>query len=478
MKRTRQILGLVLALAGSLLTASEGEKPLPKELPPYGADRPIPPLNVAQHTLSNGLTVWLVKRPGFPKVTSYLVVRGGNASDPAGQQGLTGMMAQLLNEGTTSRTSRQIAEELQSIGGDLGSWAALDAVYLYGSSLSTGLPTLLDVLADVTQHPTFPAAEVALLKTNTLQGLQAQESMPNFQVNRAFNAAIFRGHPYRFAAIKPEVVQAATREAFIALHAQRFHPEQALLVLSGDFDEPRTLELVKADFGAWKRGAVELKPTPEAPQASVHAFLLLPRPGSVQSTLRVGRPTVPATHPDYIPLRLANVILGGSFDSRIVKNIREDKGYTYSPGGAAFAYQHGGVFYISAAVRTEVTAASLMEIFYEMDRMGTTTVGAPELQRAKRYMGGSYLFQNQMLQALTGTLATYWVNGQKPEALAEFVSKVNAVTAADIRRIGQTYFPSKDQTVVVVGDEAKARAEMEQFGPVTLLKPEGPSSKP
>jgi predicted Zn-dependent peptidase len=208
----------------------------------------------------------------------------------------------------------------------------------------------------------------------------------------------------------------------------------------------------------------------EAPASSAHQFLLIPRPGSVQSTLRVGRPAVSATHPDYIPMQLANVILGGSFGSRIVKNIREDKGYTYSPGARAAGLQAGGSYIVRADVRTDVTAASLMEIFYEMDRMGTTTVGEAELQSAKRYMGGTYLFQNQMLRALTGTLATYWVNGQKPEALSEFIPKVNAVKAEEVRRIGRTYFAAKDQTIVVVGDEGKAKAELEQFGPVQVQK--------
>jgi zinc protease len=322
----------------------------------------------------------------------------------------------------------------------------------------------------VTRRPTFPANEVELAKANTLQGLQAQEAQPSFQANRAFNAALFGNHPYRFVSITPEVVKAVTPEALRAIHAARFQPSQALLVISGDVHEASTMKLITSAFGDWKDTGDKLAPLPEAPVRSTHEFLLLPRPGSVQATLRVGRPAVAATHADYIPLQLANVILGGSFDSRIVRNIREDKGYTYSPGARAAGMQHGGSYSVRADVRTEVTAASLMEIFYEMDRMGTTVVGEDELLRAKRFMGGTYLFQNQMLRALTGTLATYWVNGLKPEAFSEFIPKVNAVPAEEVRRIGRTYFAAKDQTIVVVGDEAKAKAELAQFGPVKVLK--------
>ena len=470
MTLTRQALTLLLTASALPLCAATAETPLPKDLPPYGADRAIPALNITQKTLPNGLAVWLVNRPGFPKVSAYLAVRGGNAYDPADRQGISGFMAGLLNEGTASRTSQQIAEELQAIGGELGAFATADAVFIQGSCLSTGLPTLLNLLADVTRHPNFPEKEVELAKANTLQGLLAQEAQPAFKANRAFNTAIFGDHPYHFTSISPQVVKTTTPESLRALHAARFQPNQALLVISGDLQEAATLKLITTALGDWKAAGEALKPLKEAPAAAAHQFQLIPRPGSVQSTLRVGRPALSATHPDYIPMQLANTILGGSFGSRIVKNIREDKGYTYSPGARAAGMQVGGSYMVRADVRTEVTAASLMEIFYEMDRMGTTSVGEAELQSAKRYMGGTYLFQNQMLRALTGTLATYWVNGQKPEALSEFIPKVNAVKAEDVRRIGRTYFAAKDQTVVVVGDEAKAKAELEQFGPVQVLK--------
>lgn len=462
--------GFCLAFTGSLLAAAE-EKPLPKDLPPYGADRPMPKLDVDVHTLPNGLTVWLVRRPGYPKVSATLVVRGGTASDPADRQGLSTMMAGLLNEGTGTRTSRQIAETMQGAGGRISGFAAADAVYLGADAFSTGLPTLLEVLADVAQHPAFPAAEVALARTNTLQELQAQESQPQIVARRTFHAAVFGSHPYRFAMIRPEVATAATREAFVVLHAERFQPGRALLVLAGDFDPAAAMKLVTARFGAWKGGAAAPAPVPEAPRSSRHAFLLVPRPGSVQASIRIGRPMLTAKDPDYVPLKVANVILAESFDSRVTKNIREDKGYTYSPFGMTSAYAQGGLLTLGAEVRTEVTGASLLEMFYEMDRMGATPVPEGELQRAKRYAEGIFRFRNQMQETLGYGLAGAWVQGQGPEALTDYVAKVNAVTAEDVRRVSRAWFASKDQTVVVVGDEAKAKAELETFGPVEIVKP-------
>ena len=168
---------------------------------------------------------------------------------------------------------------------------------------------------------------------------------------------------------------------------------------------------------------------------------------------------------------MANTICAGSFGSRLVENIREDKGYTYSPGGGIAARQKGGYLTVRADVRTEVTAAALTEMFYEQDRMAATLPTDEELSRAKRYQGGLYLLRNQIQGAVAQTLASNWVNGLPPEALGEFVTKVNAVTGEQVREAGRTFYPSARQTVVVVGDEAKVKAELAQFGDTTTVQP-------
>jgi predicted Zn-dependent peptidase len=195
------------------------------------------------------------------------------------------------------------------------------------------------------------------------------------------------------------------------------------------------------------------------------------RPGSVQSQILVGRPTVTVTDPAYYPLLVANTICAGSFGSRLVENIREDKGYTYSPGGSVSAYQKGGLLRVQADVRNEVTAAALMEMLYEMDRMAATSPTEEELSRAKRYQSGLYLLRNQRQGSVARTLASFWVNGLPAEALAEFVPKVNAVTAEEVRKAGRSFFGSSTQTVVVVGDEDHVRSDLAPFGQVTSITP-------
>jgi predicted Zn-dependent peptidase len=198
-------------------------------------------------------------------------------------------------------------------------------------------------------------------------------------------------------------------------------------------------------------------------------ILVLDRPGSIQSEIRVGRPSVTAADPDHYPLLVANTIFGGAFTSRLTENIREDKGYTYSPNSSADTYQQGGLLEVTAAVRTEVTGASLLEIFYELDRMGVTDATAEEIARAKRFQSGLFVIVNQINGAVAATLSGNWVEGLPRTAIAEFVPKVNAVTAEQIRAVGKRLMTSGGQVVVIGGDAASVVPQVEQFGAATLV---------
>ena len=472
MKKTTVVCASLCLAVASLALAAE-KKPLPKDLPPFGADKPLPVPAIAQSKLPNGLSVWLVKRSGFPRAAVVLAIRGaGTAADPKDAEGLTGLLASTVKEGTTTRTSRAIAEELQTVGAEIDANGSADALSLTSGGLGSGMPKIVEVMADVARNASFPAAEVELAKTNALQELLAQEATPEFLSRKALARAVYGDHPYHTVAPAKETLQAATAAQLKAEYARRFHPERALLVVVGDFDTASVQAAITRHFGAW-RGTGETPPeTPPSPAAATTRRLFIaPRPGSVQSQILMGRIAATVTDPDYYPLLVANTICSGSFGSRLVENIREDKGYTYSPGGGIQARARGGLLTVRADVRTEVTAAALTEMFYEQDRMAATMPTDEEVARAKRYQGGLYLLRNQIQAAVAQTLASNWVNGLPPEALGEFVSKVNAVTADQVREAGRAFFPSARQTVVVVGDEGKVKAELAQFGEATIVQP-------
>ena len=464
------LLVAALVLATPLLSASE-KKPLPKDLPPFGEDKPLPVPQIAQSRLPNGLTVWVVKRGGYPRVAVKLAVRGGSAADPKEAPGISDLLADTLKEGTTTRSSRQIAEELQAVGAEVAANATADALYVTATGLGSGAPKILEIVADVARNPTFPAAEVELAKGNALQALEAQESTPEYHARKALARAVYGDHPYHVIGATRETLKGATVDQLEKEHARRFRPEGSLLVVVGDVDAAAVTAAVNRFFGTWKATGEAPAPTPPSPAAGPRRLLVVNRPGSVQSQILMGRPVVTVTDPDYYPLLVANTICAGSFGSRLVENIREDKGYTYSPRGGVQARQKGGLLTVQADVRNEVTGASLLEMFYELDRMGATMPSAEELSRAKRYQAGLYLLRNQIQGSVAQTLASNWVNGLPPEALGEFVTKVNAVTADQVHEAGRTYFPSAQQTVVVVGDEPKVRAELRQFGDAAVVQP-------
>jgi zinc protease len=466
----KMLLFAAAALVAPVLAASE-KKPLPKDLPPFGEDKPLPVPAIAQSKLPNGLTVWVVKRGGYPRVAIKLAVRGGSAADPKEAPGISSLLADTLKEGTTTRSSRQIAEELQTVGAEIGADAAADAIYVTATGLGSGASKILEIVADIAKNPTFPAAEVELAKGNALEALKAQESTPEYLARRALARAVYGDHPYHVVGATRETLQAASVEQLKREHARRFRPDGALLVVVGDVDATAVTAAVNRSFGTWKGTGEAPATTPGSPAAGPRRLLVVNRPGSVQSQILMGRPVATVTDPQYYPLLVANTICAGSFGSRLVENIREDKGYTYSPGGGVQARQKGGLLTVRADVRNEVTAASLLEMFYELDRMGATAPSAEELSRAKRYQAGLYLLRNQIQGAVAQTLASNWVNGLPPEALGEFVTKVNAVTTDQVREAGQAFYPSDLQTVVVVGDESKVKTELAQFGTVASAQP-------
>lgn len=470
MKKTAAQLAVLLLLAPLAALAADAP-PFPKDLPPYAADRPLPVPAIAKSTLPNGMELWLVPRGGFPKVSMTLAVRGGRASDPEGLVGLSDLLSATMKEGAGKRSARQIAEELQSIGGELSVSAGADAFYVAGSSLSTGAPRLLELLASVALAPAFPADEVELAKENALQELDVAESTPDYLASKAFAEAVYGAHPYRAVSAGRETIGKTSPELLRKEHARRFRPDQALLVVAGDFDATATQVAVARAFGAWKATGDPLPSLPPSPPARAREILLVDRPGSVQSTVVAGRPGPAASDADWYDVLVANTLYAEAFSSRLVTNIREQKGYTYSPSGSFTPRRAGGLLEVQADVRNAVTGATLLEVFYELDRLAATCPTGEELAGAKRYQAGLYLLRNQVQSAVATTLAHNWVNGLPSEALGEFVSKVNAVTADGVQAAGRKHFLSSTQTVVVVGDAKEVRPQLELWGAVRDVKP-------
>jgi zinc protease len=452
-------------LTASACVAAEKEAPLPKDLPPYGETKPYRLPAVEKLKLDNGLTVWLAPLTGFPKVSVAAAVRGGYAVDPKDRAGMADLLAATLSQGTNARNARQIAEVLQGCGGDLNVQADADGISLETSVLSEKVQTALDVVGDVLLNANFPDHEVDIAKQNAASTLEVREGEPEFLANRALHKAIFGDHPYSVTAPTKESIANTTASELKQEYRRRFRPDEAVLVVVGDFDQRALAAQIKKGFGGWSKPATASDvavPTP--PSNITKSAFYVPRPHSVQTALYIGGLAPTLGQKDFEAATLANAIYGGMFGSRLILNIREDKGYTYSPDSYVAPYVKSGMLVTRADVRNAVTGASFNEITYELNRVATTTPESEELIRAKRYVIGSMAIRLQGQLSLARALAQYWGRSLTPEDLARRSERIEKVTAEEVQQAGRTYFPMWRMTTVAVGEEKVIKDELSPFG--------------
>lgn len=466
---------LILVVGAGLVPcsfATEKLPPLPKELPPYGPLVPFQAPQTEVRKLPNGLTLWLVPRPGFPKVSFVLAVHGGMAADPKDRPGLSELLVGAIDQGTKAHSAREIAEEFEAAGGDLTGGSHADSIVLSVGVLASRLDTGLAALADVAENATFPASEVALAKRNAIDNLRAQEAEPGFLANRELAKAVFGDHPYSVVSPTQSSLEAATAAQLRQEYARRFRPDQALLVAVGDFEVASLVAEIERDFGKWAAPAsAPVPPVEPPPHENAHAVYLVPRPGSVQTDFRVASFGPTERDPDYAAAQVANAIYGGMFGSRLIRNIREDKGYTYSPGASLVERGQAGLLQTTANVRNAVTGAAFNEVDYELNRMATTEPSAEEVTAAERYLVGLNAIILQLEGAVASRLATLWAYGLPPDEIGKQSERIQKVTPAEAEAAGAKYFPASRQTIVTVGEEKLIEDQLAPFH-LTIHKPE------
>jgi zinc protease len=445
--------------------AQRQEQPLPKDLPPFGPEKPLQAPDAKASKLDNGLTVWLVPQPGFPKVSYALAILGGYPADPKDHPGLSQLLTATIDQGTRSRSARQIAEQLQGAGGDLSVNVARDSIRITTSVLAGKAADGLAILADVAQNATFPDSEVDLAKRNLTDSLDLQEADPNFLANRAMAKVLYGDSPYSIISPTKSSLAAMTPADLRAEFARRFRPDQALLVIVGDLSAEQMLTLVREKLGAWRAPASPaaiVSPPPLNPPP--HAVFFVARPDSVQTTLSLAAFGPKRSDPDFGAAEVANAIYGGTFGSRLTSNIREDKGYTYTPGSFLQTFRASGTLRTEADVRNAVTAPSLNEIFYEMNRLATTSPTDRELQQAKRFLVGTEAIQLQSRDAVAAELASLWTKDLPPGAIGTYGKKITATTVEEVDAAAKRYFPASRAVIVAVGEEKVIRDSLSTFG--------------
>jgi zinc protease len=405
-------------------------------------------------TLANGLRVVLVENKRLPLVSLRLAFPAGNAHDPEDRPGLTDIVAGMLNEGTQSRNSRQIAEEVARIGATLNAGANSDYTTVAASALTPFADEIFELMADVSLRPTFPEDELELTKQNTLQNLIAQRGQAAFLANERVSKVVYGAHPYHVVAPTPESVNAATREEVAAFHRASFIPNDAVLVVGGDFNRDEMLRRIEGLFGAWARGESRDAEFPAPPARDRRTVYLVDRPGSAQSNIIIANLAIARTDPDYFHALLMHTILGANASSRLFMNLREEKGYTYGAYTNLDARRDAGSFRATAEVRTPVTGDSLKEFFYEFGRIREELVSEKELRDAKNYLTGIFPIRLETLDGLIDQLVQIRMFNLPGDYLQTYRDRVQAVTREEVQRAARAYVMSDHAAIVIVGDAA------------------------
>ena len=444
----------VMMRAGALVLAATFASPaaaqFPTTPPPIGAPKAFKVPIRRTFTLPNGMKVSLTPFGTVPKATVRLAIRTGAIDETANELWVSGLMADLMAEGTATRGSRDLAEEMAGMGGGLAIGAGDDLTNITADVLGDRAAELVRVIADVARHPRFPESELPRMKQNRLRNIAIARSQPGTQASVKFGEMMFGDHPYGRSFPTEAQLQGYTIDQVKAFWAANVGAARSHLYVTGIFDAAAVEKVIRESFGDWAAGPA---PTNNpATMTTKRQVAVIDRPNAVQSTVLLGLPVPSITSPDYIKLRVTDAILGGSFGSRITSNIREKKGYTYSPG--SFISTRKGVAYWaeSADVTTNVTGPSLTEIFAEVDRLRTEAPPVAELDGIKKNMAGIFVLQNGSRGGVTGQFATLDLQGMSDDFLRTYVDRVLAVTPADVQRTMQDYLTPEKMSLVVVGD--------------------------
>jgi zinc protease len=449
-----------------------------------GPDRSTPPRPgpppalrlpaIQRKTLSNGLPVWIVELHKVPVVQVTLLVQAGASADPDGQYGAASLTAAMLDEGAGPRTSLQIADALDDLGATLDTSSGFDA-----SAVALWVPVArfheaLAIMADVALRPTFPAAELERLRKERLTSLLEARDDPEEVAQMAFPRVVY-GPDRRYGRPvfgTPGSIRALTRAELRSYYAAHYGPAGSSLLVVGDVRPDAAVAELETAFGGWKSGAGIERVPPAAlpPPRSAREVYLVDKPGAAQSQIRIGTVGVARSTPDYFPIIVMNTILGGSFTSRLNENLRERHGYTYGAGSGFVMRRSAGPFVASAAVQTDKTADALKEFFVELAGIDKPVPG-PELARARNYAALGFPAGFETTGQISGKLEEMITYHLPDEYFASYIPSVEAVTAADVERVAQTYVRPDKLAVVVVGDRRAIEPGIQalNLGPIHVL---------
>jgi zinc protease len=446
------------------------------ETPKPGPSKPLQLATPVSATLSNGLTLILSERRGLPIVAANLVLKTGSDANPLDKPGLANFVAAMLDEGTATRNALQIADQVAQLGASLTTGSSMDATTASVRSLTKNFGPTLDILADVVLHPSFPAEEIERQRASRLAGLVQQRDNPA-QVAALVLASALYGtkHPYGYAEVGTEgSVKAVTRGDMDGFWKQNFVPNNAALVVAGDISLPELRALAEKSFGSWARGT-PAQPNLGAPSTTAARIVIVDKAGSPQTQVRVAGIGAARSSPDFRPMQVMNIALGGLFSSRINMNLREAHGYTYGASSGFSFRRAAGPFQVASGIRTDVTAPAVDEIFKELRGMVERPLTEDELTKAKDAMANSLPGAFESSANAVGNFSNVFIYDLGLDYYTKYAAQVNAVTRDQTLTMAKKYLDPSKMVVIAVGDRAKIEAELKKLnlGAIEVRDTEG-----
>jgi predicted Zn-dependent peptidase len=497
MNRSRSLAACVIALACALLAACSStttqappaqqttvpaaattvtvqKNPVAKEQPPAPGPQPQVRFPKIERSQSNaGMELDTVELHQLPVVQIELVVRSGSAADPEKMPGLAHLTAAMLKEGSYKRPSAKIAEAIDFLGAHLNVDNDTDRTVVSMTALAEHFDEALALLAEVATKPAFDQKELDKLKKRELARLELQSQNPRFLANREFNKSLYGAHPYAHIDTTEDVVKRVKRTDLAAWHQSHFAPNNAFLVVAGDVTPEQVKQGVERAFAGWQRRKVPPLDYPPLASAGARKVVLVDRPQSVQSVIYYGNLALARNAPDFIPLLVANQVLGGSAASRLFMDLREKRSLTYGAYSDVDERVQLAPFSAFAAVRNEVTSQAMAAFNEHLQRIVKEPPSAEELRNAKHYLIDRFPLRIETPDKIASLVADLRTYDLPDDYWDRFGKEIDAVTPEQALAAAQKYIRPDQATIVVVGEATVTKPALENYGPITVVDTDG-----
>jgi zinc protease len=461
--RLRLILSTVVAVALTICAASAQQWPLSRPPGPLAAHAvDFPPYEIK--TLSNGLKVLVVLHHEQPSVSFRLLVRAGALQEPADKPGVANFMSGLLNQGTKTRSAGDIADAIESAGGMIGVGSGNELAFISGAVVKDQTELMLALASDMAQNPAFDPQEIDRRRGQTLSSLDVSYDDPDYLAGLVIERLIYGFHPYgRPSEGTRESIRRLTREDLVAFHRAWFVPNNSLLAIVGDLTASEAFAAAEEAFGSWPRKDVPTVPVMEPPPPT-RRLIVIDRPGSAQTEIRVGQLGVERANKDVLPLDIAIRILGGEGANRLFGVLRSDRGLTYGASADLNTYQQSGSIIAETDTRSSATGETLKLMVDEFFRIQREPVHPGELQGAQEFVAGNFPLTIESSSAIATQVLSHMFYGIDPAEIETYSDRVNRVTTMDVQRVMRQYLKPEQLSIVLVGDASVFASQLKGLG--------------